>query len=142
MDDLRAQLPEILHVLSTSDVYELELVQQDQRIRVHRTLNTDLNLETRQEEHGLSEVGEERSVTLFITSPLVGTFYRASTPGAPPLVDEGSQVELRMVVGIVEALQVLTEVEAGYRGIVSSALATDGQPVEYGQPLFEVTPLD
>ena len=142
MDDLRAQLSDILQVLSNSDVYELELVQEDQRLRLHRSLSANVSTETRQEEHGFEDASVEADVTLVITSPLVGTFYRASTPGAPPLVDEGSQVEPHMVVGIVEALQVLTEVEAGHRGTVSSALATDGQPVEYGQPLFEVTPLD
>jgi acetyl-CoA carboxylase biotin carboxyl carrier protein len=72
---------------------------------------------------------------------LVGTFYRAGKPGVPPLVTEGSQVEDDTVVGIIEALHELTDVEAGCRGIVSKVFATDGQPVEYGQPLFEVSQL-
>lgn len=77
-----------------------------------------------------------------ITSPLVGTFYRAGKPGAPPLVDEGTWVEEDTVVGIVEALHVLTEVEAQCRGRIASVKATDGMPVQYGQPLFEVAPGD
>jgi biotin carboxyl carrier protein len=75
-----------------------------------------------------------------ITAPLVGTFYSAANPGDPPYVGEGSTVDEHTVVGIIEALQVLTEVEAGYRGTVEAVLATDGQAVEYGQALFEVLP--
>jgi acetyl-CoA carboxylase biotin carboxyl carrier protein len=77
---------------------------------------------------------------LQVTAPLVGTFYSAANPGDPPYVGEGSVVEDHTVVGIIEALQVLTEVEAGCRGTVTAVLATDGQAVEYGQALFEVAP--
>ena len=77
---------------------------------------------------------------LEITCPLVGTFYRAPKPGMPPLVTEDSPVEPDTVVGIVEALrEQLTEIQAECTGRVVRVLATDGQPVEYGQVLFEVS---
>jgi acetyl-CoA carboxylase biotin carboxyl carrier protein len=57
-----------------------------------------------------------------------------------PLVTEGSMVEESTVIGIIEALQVLTDVEADCSGVVTAVLATDGQPVEYNQPLLEVRP--
>jgi acetyl-CoA carboxylase biotin carboxyl carrier protein len=73
-----------------------------------------------------------------ITSPLLGTFYRAPKPGASPFVEVGSQVEEDTVVAIIEVMKLMNTVRAGVRGRVSEVLVSDGVLVEYGQPLFRV----
>jgi len=137
-DYLTEQLPGLLQILQNSDVCELEVQEGDVQIRLHRAHAFDIEAVV---ENGveLELVLPTGPVPLPIRSPLVGTFYRAGQPGTPPLVAEGSHVEPGTVVGIIEALHVLTDVEAGRAGVVTKVLATDGQPVEYGQVLFEVT---
>ncbi|MCL6445546.1 MAG: acetyl-CoA carboxylase biotin carboxyl carrier protein [Alicyclobacillus sp.] len=73
-----------------------------------------------------------------ITSPMVGTFYRAPSPEAPPFVEVGSKVSEKTVVCIVEAMKLMNEIEAEVKGEVVEILAENGQLVEYGQPLFRI----
>ena len=132
-------LPKLVRVLENSDVRELEVQEGDIRVRLHRS-GADLA-------HAPREVGEPAETpapvepeTAVVRASIVGTFYRAGKPGMAPLVSEGSRVEQSTVIGIIEALQVLTDVEANCAGIVTAVLATDGQPVEYNQPLLEILP--
>ncbi|MCS6926516.1 MAG: acetyl-CoA carboxylase biotin carboxyl carrier protein, partial [Candidatus Binatia bacterium] len=78
---------------------------------------------------------------LTITAPMVGTFYRASSPEAPPYVEVGSVVEKGDVVCIIEAMKMMNEIQAEVRGRVVKILVENGKPVEYGQPLFVLEPL-
>ena len=71
-----------------------------------------------------------------IKSPMVGTFYRSSSPGAPAFVEIGSQVKEGDTVCIIEAMKILNEIEADKSGTVTQILSENGQAVEYGQPLF------
>ena len=71
-----------------------------------------------------------------IKSPMVGTFYRASAPGAKPFVEPGQAVKAGDVVCIIEAMKLLNEIEADHDGVVTTILVENGQPVEYGQPLI------
>lgn len=143
MDDpvqfVSEDLPRILDTLRGSDVRELELAEGDTQLRLRRAapLESATDMEAVVEETQLLSIEPE---VVQVTAPLVGTFYSASNPGDPPFVGEGSTVDDHTVVGIIEALQVLTEVEAGCRGTIAAVLATDGQAVEYGQALFEVQP--
>lgn len=73
-----------------------------------------------------------------IASPLLGTFYRAPKPGAPPYVDVGVQVEEETVVAIIEVMKLMNTVRAGVRGTITEILVTDGQLAEYGQTLMRV----
>jgi acetyl-CoA carboxylase biotin carboxyl carrier protein len=73
-----------------------------------------------------------------IKSPMVGTFYRASSPGAKPFVELGQTVKEGEAVCIVEAMKILNEIEADKSGVVTQILVENGQAVEYGQPLFVV----
>ena len=70
-----------------------------------------------------------------IMSPMVGTFYRAPSPGAAPFIEVGDTVKKGQVIGIIEAMKLLNEVEADKDGVVQAFAAENGQPVEYGQPL-------
>ena len=71
-----------------------------------------------------------------VTSPMVGTFYRAPSPGARPFVEVGSTVEVGDTLCIIEAMKMLNPIEADKAGAVREALVENGHPVEYGQPLF------
>lgn len=138
LDALWDVLPGLLEVLQASDVREIELRDGALELRVHRATAPD------GEEWMLASPEDTLAVptgskpALTITSGLVGTFYRAEHPGSAPFVSEGSHIQDDTIVGIIEALTVLTEVEAGCTGTVTRVFATDGLPVEYGQPLFEV----
>ena len=71
-----------------------------------------------------------------VKSPMVGTFYRSSSPGAKAYVDIGSQVREGETICIIEAMKILNEIEADKSGTVTKILSENGQAVEYGQPLF------
>ncbi len=73
-----------------------------------------------------------------VKSPMVGTFYRASSPGAKPFVEVGSQIKEGDTICIVEAMKILNEIEADKSGTVTRILGENGQAVEYGQPLFVI----
>ncbi len=73
-----------------------------------------------------------------VKSPMVGTFYRSATPGAKPFVEVGQAVKSGETVCIIEAMKLLNEIEADRDGVIKSVLVENGQPVEYGQPLFVI----
>ncbi len=73
-----------------------------------------------------------------LKSPMVGTFYRAPSPGAPPFVEVGQSVTKGQTLCIIEAMKLLNEIESDASGVVKSILVENGQPVEYGQPLFVI----
>ena len=75
-----------------------------------------------------------------VKSPIVGTFYEAPSPGAPPFVKPGDSVEVGQVLCIVEAMKLLNEIESDVAGEIVKNLATNGQPIEYGQELFVIRP--
>jgi acetyl-CoA carboxylase biotin carboxyl carrier protein len=73
-----------------------------------------------------------------IVSPMVGTFYRAASPDAPPFVDVGKTVTEETVVCIIEAMKVMNEIKAETGGIIAEVVAENGKPVQFGQALFKV----
>jgi acetyl-CoA carboxylase biotin carboxyl carrier protein len=73
-----------------------------------------------------------------IKSPIVGTFYGSPSPGAAPFVSPGDRIEKGQVVGIVEAMKLMNEIEADASGEIVKVFVTNGQAIEYGQPLFSV----
>lgn len=81
---------------------------------------------------------EEDPNLLAITSPMVGTFYRAPSPDSSPFVEIGDKVEPGKVVCIIEAMKLFNEIESEVKGEVAKILVENGQPVEYGQKLFLV----
>ncbi|MBI1389481.1 MAG: acetyl-CoA carboxylase biotin carboxyl carrier protein [bacterium] len=80
---------------------------------------------------------EDDTVEL-VKAPMVGTFYRAPAPDAPPFIDTGDVVQKNTVVCILEAMKVMNEIKANAVGTVAQILVENGQPVEYGQPLFKI----
>ncbi|MEN9467509.1 MAG: hypothetical protein RL081_1510 [Pseudomonadota bacterium] len=71
-----------------------------------------------------------------VKSPMVGTFYRAASPGAKPFVEVGDSIKVGETICIIEAMKILNEIEADKSGTVTRILCDNGQAVEYGQPLF------
>ncbi len=71
-----------------------------------------------------------------VASPMVGTFYRAPSPGAKPFVEVGNEVKAGDTLCIIEAMKMMNEIEADKAGIIGAILKENGQPVEYGEPLF------
>jgi acetyl-CoA carboxylase biotin carboxyl carrier protein len=73
-----------------------------------------------------------------VKSPMVGTFYRSSTPGGAPFIDIGSSVKEGDTLCIIEAMKLLNEIDADISGTIKEILVENGQPVEFGQPLFVI----
>jgi acetyl-CoA carboxylase biotin carboxyl carrier protein len=78
------------------------------------------------------------AATKEIASPMVGTFYRAASPEAPPFVDVGREVNEDTVVCIIEAMKVMNEIKAEVSGVIAEVVAENGKPVQFGQALFKV----
>lgn len=81
-----------------------------------------------------------KSQLIEIKSPMVGTYYSAPEPGAPPFVAVGQRVAKGQVVCIIEAMKIMNEIESEYSGVIREVNAHDAQPVEYGQVLFRIDP--
>ncbi len=136
---IREELPRFLEIVTRSKVRELEISEGEVSLKLRRgerLLPAD--------EGGIaaviaeSEEGPALGNIRIISSPMVGRFYQSEQPGGAPLITEGSRLERGTVIGVVEALQVQTEVESDLIGTVRHVLVGDGQAVEYGQPLVEV----
>ncbi len=78
----------------------------------------------------------------FITSPMVGTFYRASGPSSPPFVEIGEAIKKNQTLCIIEAMKLMNEIESDIDGILEEIYVQNGKPVEYGKKLFAIKPLD
>jgi acetyl-CoA carboxylase biotin carboxyl carrier protein len=81
---------------------------------------------------------EPESDLHILKSPIVGTYYGSPSPGAAPFVSPGDHVEKGQVICIVEAMKLMNEIEADASGEIVRCLVTNGQPIEYGQPLFSI----
>lgn len=75
-----------------------------------------------------------------VVAPMIGTFYASPSPGEPPFVEEGDQVEAGQVIGIIEAMKIMNEIEAEVTGTVREVCVEDAQPVEFGQVLYRIDP--
>lgn len=75
-----------------------------------------------------------------VKSPIVGTFYEAPSPGAPPFVKVGDHVQVGQVLCIIESMKLMNEIEAEVSGVIVSKLVSNGQPVEYGEAMFTIRP--
>ena len=85
-----------------------------------------------------ADAEEKRDETLSIKSPMVGTFYIAPSPGSEPFVKAGDVVRKGQTIAIIEAMKIMNEIEAEFDCRIVTMLAEDGEPVEFGMPLFGV----
>jgi acetyl-CoA carboxylase biotin carboxyl carrier protein len=146
MDELR--LRELIRIAQENDLEELEVAEGDSRIRI-RLRTAGLPIAPATMLHAVASAGVARPDSaesaaekglVAIESPIVGTFYRAPAPDADPYAEIGEEIEVGQVVAIVEAMKVMNEIQSTVAGRVVSIPVENGEPVEYGQPLFWIDP--
>lgn len=144
------KLQELIRIFEASSLGELEIETDNQRVRltrnapapaVHYAMPAPAPHAAEAPsaaEAPAAAAPDPRLVT--IDSPMVGTFYTAPAPGEPPFVLPGDTVAPQQVVCIVEAMKIMNEVTAKIEGTVEKVLVENGEPVEFGQPLFAIRP--
>ncbi|MGH2876167.1 MAG: acetyl-CoA carboxylase biotin carboxyl carrier protein [Solirubrobacteraceae bacterium] len=143
-DDVR----EILRLIDESDLEELLVETDGFKLHVSRSTTAVEGVSSRSARASTAErdetpsAGDEstRPGQKTIDSPMLGTFYRAESPGAEPFVEVGSEVTADTTVCIIEVMKMMNSVPAGVSGVISEIVAENGQLVEYGEPLFVVEP--
>jgi acetyl-CoA carboxylase biotin carboxyl carrier protein len=152
--DLR-KLKTLIDLVSDSNVSELEITEAEGKVRIVKgggamvhTYSQPVYQQMQQPQPQASQapvaaaplapvaVAEEVPSGHTVKSPMVGTFYRSSSPGAKAFVEIGSVVKEGETICIIEAMKILNEIEADKSGTISKILCENGQAVEYGQPLF------
>ena len=154
--DLR-KLKTLIDLVEASDISELELTEGEEKVKISRQNNTGSSLPptnyvqqpiqptVNMQPQVQSEAPSDKVETTpadnknSITSPMVGTFYRAASPDSSPFIDIGSTVKKGETLCIIEAMKILNEIESDKEGTITKILIENGQPVEYGQPLFEIS---
>jgi acetyl-CoA carboxylase biotin carboxyl carrier protein len=129
---------EILRIIDESDLAEIKVETDGFSLHVRRTSGDASSGSTRASTGDKEDVSSE--VTVTITSPMLGTFYRAEGPGQKPFVNVGSEVGPDTTVCIIEVMKMMNSVPAGVTGKVVEVLVENAELVEYGQPLFRVQP--
>lgn len=141
-------IKKMITVLEESDLEEIEFQRFWTRVRISKNKSqkgsspkvsvSNSKGKEIQELSSKEEAKKEEPNLHIIKSPMVGTFYRAPTPDAPPYVDVGDQIKKGDVVCIIEAMKIMNEIEADVKGEIIEVLIVNEGPVEYNQPLFKV----
>ena len=145
--DLR-KLKTLIDLVSESNVSELEITEAEGKVRIVKggpNMAQGAGMPMQMAAPALQPAAAPAAVPVAappaptghtVKSPMVGTFYRAASPGAKSFVEIGSQVKEGETICIIEAMKILNEIEADKSGTISQILCENGQAVEYGQPLF------
>ena len=140
------EMKELIAAVSTANVDEFEYNNEEFSIRIAKKkakiATVDASVAGVQNAAIMPEQSEEQPEEVLygdeIKAPLVGTFYAAPSEGAEPFVSVGDKVKKGQVIGIVEAMKLMNEVESEYDGTVAAILVENGEMVEYGQPLMVI----
>jgi acetyl-CoA carboxylase biotin carboxyl carrier protein len=155
------ELKDLIEFLIEKDIAEFELERGDVKVKVIRSARTQVVTSlvpapmmsspatgVAPSPGAAAAASGERQVApatvsaeedLFIVkSPIVGTFYESPSPGAPPFFKVGDQVETGQILCIIEAMKLMNEIESDASGVLAKRMVNNGQPVEYGQPLFAI----
>ncbi len=141
LEDLKS----LIELLKDTDITELLVEKEGTKVKIRRDkIFSPMEITTHKtpalQEHLIKEVEEETRL-ITVTSPIVGTFYRSPSPEASPFIELGVKVKKGQVLCIIEAMKLMNEIESEIDGIVVKALVENGQPVEYGEPLFLIEPV-
>jgi acetyl-CoA carboxylase biotin carboxyl carrier protein len=148
--DLR-KLKKLIELVEESGISELEITEGEEKVRINRSASINppqINqVTTRPEFHQSLPSSVETPSTdnnsklegKIINSPMVGTFYTSSKPGAEPFVKVGSKVKTGDILCIIEAMKLLNEIQSDYDGEIAEVLVDNAEPVEFGQPLFRIS---
>lgn len=142
----RKEIQDLVEILNDQNLNEIEVQRGDVRVRIRREaiagVQATSSTEPGQSPETLADsLARESSRLLTVTSPVVGTFYRSSSPDVEPYVEEGDLVSRGQVLCIVEAMKLMNEIESEVDGRVVKVLVENDAGVEYGQPLFVIDPL-
>jgi acetyl-CoA carboxylase biotin carboxyl carrier protein len=149
--DLR-KLKKLIDLVEESGISELELTEGEEKVRISRALMPSsapamhymAAPQAPQQAATVPAVAHAVAVTEAIPeghilkSPMVGTFYRSSSPDSKAFIDIGSTVSIGDTLCIIEAMKLLNEIESDFTGVIKKILVENGQPVEYGEPLFVI----
>ncbi len=152
--DLR-KLKTLIDLVAESDIAELEVTEGESKVRIVKSSAIPQNQMVMMQPQGMQHhyaaqqgapapaaapapVVAAEPTGHIVKSPMVGTFYRSSAPGSPAYVDVGSTIKEGDTLCIIEAMKLLNEIDADVSGVVTKILVENGQPVEFGQPLFVI----
>lgn len=149
--DLR-KLKKLIELVEESGIGELEITEGEEKVRISKSASSTQTYVTAPPVMQAVTPAAAEPVTAtqapavaeslpeghVVKSPMVGTFYRTSTPGANPFVEVGQTVKAGETLCIIEAMKLLNEIESDKDGIIKAVLVENGQPVEYGEPLFVI----
>lgn len=141
--------------MKESDLAELEIEQEGLKLRIRRDRSGQFSSFVGGGQHSLpmgsspeqlappspqleGQPNRDEVGIHYIRSPMVGTFYRSGSPESPPYIEPSQKVSEKTTVCIIEAMKVMNEIQADVRGTILEVLMENGQPVEYGQPLYKV----
>ena len=142
--DIR-KVKKLIEMLEASNLEEIEIQEGEESVRLvknktHGTIRNDVEIT---EEIGVGKENKQETLEEElgdkITSPMVGTFYSAPSPGAKPFISVGDEIQEGDIVCIVEAMKMMNEIKSEFSGKVLSINVENEQPVEYGQTLFEIS---
>lgn len=139
--DIR-KLKKLIDLMREGDVGELEIREGEQAIRIVRSDSAMVPMSRSEPSLPQSPIPASHDAPEAlprghtVSSPMVGTLYTASSPGAAPFVAIGQRVEVGDTLCIIEAMKILNPIEADCAGVIAAILVENGQPVEYGEPLF------
>jgi len=145
--EIKKRLEELVKFMEENDLCELEIEEEGRKIKLKKYTPTisEINLSQEKKESTSSEATSQKETKkenlIEMKSPMVGTFYRAPSPGAKPFVEEGDIINPGDVVCIIEAMKLMNEIKAEVKGEIVKILVENGEPVEFGQPLFLIKPL-
>lgn len=139
------EIKELVRILETSSLNKMELAYEDGKVLLEKggapvavAVPQPMMPAVQPPAAAPAEAPQPGEHSVEITAPIVGTFYSAPDPKAPPFVKVGSAVTPNTVVCVLEAMKLFTEVEAMVEGEITEVLVKDGEFVEFGQPLFKV----
>lgn len=148
--DLR-KLKTLIDLVAESDIAELEVTEGESKVRILKSSPMpQQQMVMMQPQAQSAPAAAPLPVTAIaapvvavpeghiVKSPMVGTFYRSSAPGTPPYVEIGATVKEGATLCIIEAMKLLNEIDADVAGVIKQILVENGQPVEFGQPLFVI----
>jgi acetyl-CoA carboxylase biotin carboxyl carrier protein len=152
--DLR-KLKTLIDLVAESDIAELEVTEGESKVRIVKSSSAPQSQVVMMQPHQMPQTlsvpsGAPQAASApvaaapaepeghIVKSPMVGTFYRASGPGNPPFVEIGATVKEGDTLCIIEAMKLLNEIDTDASGVIKQILVENGQPVEFGQPLFVI----
>jgi len=146
--DLR-KLKTLIELVESSGIAELEISEGEERVRITRTAASVLQAYAPAPQQPIAATPQTATLVAepakpavaeghVVKSPMVGTFYRSASPGSKAFVDVGQSVNSGDTLCIIEAMKLLNEIESDQSGVIKAILVENGQPVEFGQPLFVI----